>query len=44
MNFYVEFCLLETLQKGPYDIYEEIMQSELKFPEFIYDKKAKKLI
>jgi cGMP-dependent protein kinase 1 len=30
--------------EGPYDIYEEIMQSELKFPEFINDKKAKKLI
>ena len=30
--------------EGPYDIYEEIMQSELKFPEFLSDKKAKKIM
>ncbi len=30
--------------EGPYDIYEEIMQSKLEFPVFIKDKKAKKLI
>lgn len=30
--------------EGPYDIYEEIMQSEMKFPEFVNDKKARKLI
>lgn len=46
-------CLYEFLcgtlpfgdsSEGPYEIYEEIMQKDLKFPEFIHDKKAKKLI
>lgn len=30
--------------EGPYEIYDDIMRNELKFPEFIKDKKAKKLM
>lgn len=46
-------CLYEFLcgvlpfgdaSESAYEIYEEIMQTELKFPEFLHDKKAKKLI
>ena len=46
-------CLYEFLcgslpfgdtSKGPYEIYEAIMQNELRFPPFLHDKKAKKLI
>jgi cGMP-dependent protein kinase 1 len=46
-------CLYEFLcgilpfgdaSESAYEIYEEIMQTELRFPEFLHDKKAKKLI
>lgn len=46
-------CLYEFLcgvlpfgdaSESAYEIYEEIMQTELKFPEFLHDKKAKKII
>jgi cGMP-dependent protein kinase len=30
--------------EGPYEIYDDIMRNELKFPDFIKDKKAKKLM
>ena len=29
---------------GAYEIYEEIMQADIRFPEFVTDKKAKKLV
>lgn len=30
--------------EGPYEIYDDIMRNELKLPDFIKDKKAKKLM
>lgn len=30
--------------EGPYEIYEEIMQNQVKFPDFFTDKKAKNFI
>ena len=30
--------------EGAYEIYEEIMQNEVKFPDFFTDKKAKNFI
>lgn len=30
--------------EGPYEIYDDIMKNELKFPDFIKDKKAKKMM